>query len=508
VYDFGAGTLDVSFVKMQRLKFRVVAVSGDTQLGGRDFDNRLSSVMIAEWDTAHPMPDGEKKERAHQHIREACEETKIALSSSESYELSVEFDDPKWNIARLWTRREFEKLTIDLFNRALLPVDTVLKQAGVRRGEIDELILVGGSSHMPKVRQMLEQATGKTAYQGVDPQEAVAMGACIIAAKMKINEAVDDVADASVQSGQKSANPRTQSPNEQFLAGMTVEDEGGIGRLGPTAIASDRESSSTSRADPRIVPIAIAKLEVRLDTLPAFLERATHELGPATRELVPNEKFSQFLRQFSLTDEEEMALVEKYRSSRNPTEIHRDSFLLEVREIARLKTLEPYGENIVKRGMKLKQEFQREDPHKTKTVDSAVFKRGLWAIGIHGNEADLLSKEYEETPPRGLFGKSTCKYSTFLDDIESLPMVERAREIDKLGKLCAKLKPLPATFHCGTEVLMTESEFTKAIRSVYTRLTREEWRVVKSACKEEGYISWQTFLAAVGVRHRRATQTD
>ncbi len=182
VYDLGGGTFDISVLEIGDGVFEVLATDGDTQLGGDDWDNALIDFIVAEFKSQEDM-DLSKQADALQRIKEEAEKAKIALSSSESYDISLPFitmneTGPK-HIQITLTRSKLEQLTDKLFARTKQPVIDCLKEAGVSASEINELVLVGGMTRMPKVVETAKELAGQTPNQGVNPDEVVALGAGI-----------------------------------------------------------------------------------------------------------------------------------------------------------------------------------------------------------------------------------------------------------------------------------------------------------------------------------------
>jgi molecular chaperone DnaK len=182
VYDLGGGTFDISVLEIDEGFFEVLATDGDTQLGGDDWDNAIISSIVDQFksDTSidlNGQPD------ALQRIKEEAEKAKIALSSAQNYEINLPFitadqSGPK-HIQQTLTRSQLEQMTDHLFERTKRPVTSCLKEAGVSAGDIDELVLVGGMTRMPKVVDTAKELAGKDPHQGVNPDEVVAVGAAI-----------------------------------------------------------------------------------------------------------------------------------------------------------------------------------------------------------------------------------------------------------------------------------------------------------------------------------------
>ena len=188
VYDLGGGTFDISVLEIGDGVFEVKATNGDTHLGGDDWDNLIMDWMLDEFKREQGM-DLRKQPDALQRIKEEAEKAKIALSSAQVYEISLPFitadaSGPKHLSAKL-TRAKMEQLCDNLFERTLGPVKNCLKDAGVTAEKIDELVLVGGMTRMPRVVQAAESLANKPPHQGVNPDEVVAVGAAIQAGVLK-----------------------------------------------------------------------------------------------------------------------------------------------------------------------------------------------------------------------------------------------------------------------------------------------------------------------------------
>ena len=188
VYDLGGGTFDISVLEIGDGVFEVKATNGDTHLGGDDWDNRIMDWMLDEFKREQGM-DLRKQPDALQRIKEEAEKAKIALSSAQVYEISLPFitadaSGPKHLSAKL-TRAKMEQLCDNLFERTIGPVKNCLKDAGMAAEKIDELVLVGGMTRMPRVVQAAESLVNKPPHQGVNPDEVVAVGAAIQAGVLK-----------------------------------------------------------------------------------------------------------------------------------------------------------------------------------------------------------------------------------------------------------------------------------------------------------------------------------
>jgi molecular chaperone DnaK len=182
VYDLGGGTFDISVLEIGDGVFEVLATDGDTKLGGDDWDNTLIHWIVDEFKKDQSI-DLSGQPDALQRIKEEAEKAKIALSSSQSYDISLPFitadaTGPK-HIQINLTRAKLEQLTDSLFERTKKPVRDCLAEAGVSASQIDELVLVGGMTRMPKVVETARELAGQTPHQGVNPDEVVAIGASI-----------------------------------------------------------------------------------------------------------------------------------------------------------------------------------------------------------------------------------------------------------------------------------------------------------------------------------------
>ena len=182
VYDLGGGTFDISVLEIGDGVFEVKSTNGDTFLGGEDFDMRLVEYLAAEFKKEQGI-DLKNDKLALQRLKEAAEKAKIELSSSAQTEINLPFitadqTGPKHLTMKL-TRAKFEQLVDDLVQRTVEPVKAALKDAGLKAGEIDEVVLVGGMTRMPKIQEIVKQFFGKDPHKGVNPDEVVALGAAI-----------------------------------------------------------------------------------------------------------------------------------------------------------------------------------------------------------------------------------------------------------------------------------------------------------------------------------------
>ena len=182
VYDLGGGTFDISVLEIGDGVFEVKSTNGDTFLGGEDFDMRLVEYLASEFKKEQGI-DLKADKLALQRLKEAAEKAKIELSSASQTEINLPFitadaSGPKHLTMKL-SRSKFESLVDDLVKRTIDPMKAALKDAGIQAGEIDEVVLVGGMTRMPKVQQTVKEFFGKDPHKGVNPDEVVALGAAI-----------------------------------------------------------------------------------------------------------------------------------------------------------------------------------------------------------------------------------------------------------------------------------------------------------------------------------------
>jgi molecular chaperone DnaK len=182
VYDFGGGTFDISILEVGEGIVEVKATNGDTHLGGDDLDQRVIDWMVAEFKKTDGIDLG-KDRMAVQRLKEAAEKAKIELSTVMETDINLPFvtadqTGPKHLQMKL-TRSKFEQLVDDLLQRSMEPVKQALADAGVKPSDIDEVVLVGGSTRVPKIQQLVKEYFGKEPHKGVNPDEVVAVGAAI-----------------------------------------------------------------------------------------------------------------------------------------------------------------------------------------------------------------------------------------------------------------------------------------------------------------------------------------
>ncbi len=178
VYDFGGGTFDISILKLKNGIFEVLATNGDTHLGGDDLDRTLADRLLADIRQTHGLDLSVYPDHM-QAVRLEAERAKIRLSEALKTQISIELPDNKGRFTGELTRDQLEALTTDIIERTLAPCRLALKDAGLTPDKIDEVVLVGGSTRMPLVRQRVQELFGKTPHCELNPDEVVALGAAV-----------------------------------------------------------------------------------------------------------------------------------------------------------------------------------------------------------------------------------------------------------------------------------------------------------------------------------------
>ncbi|MDD6738510.1 MAG: molecular chaperone DnaK [Coriobacteriaceae bacterium] len=182
VFDLGGGTFDVSILELGDGVFEVLSTAGDNHLGGDDWDQRIIDWMADKFKGEHVV-DLRKDKMTLQRLKEAAEKAKMELSSATQATINLPFitavEGQPVHLDYTLTRAEFERITSDLLDRCKTPVHTALRDAGLKSSDIDEVVLVGGSTRMPAVQEEVKKITGKEPHMGVNPDEVVAIGAAI-----------------------------------------------------------------------------------------------------------------------------------------------------------------------------------------------------------------------------------------------------------------------------------------------------------------------------------------
>ncbi|KAK9760904.1 ATPase with role in protein import into the ER [Basidiobolus ranarum] len=194
VFDLGGGTFDVSLLSIEDGVFEVLATSGDTHLGGEDFDNRIIDYFVKLW-RKKTKQDVTKDLKAMGKLKREAEKAKRTLSSQMSARVEIESFFDGEDFSETLTRAKFEELNNDLFKKTIKPVEQVLKDAGLTKADIHDVVLVGGSTRIPKVVTLLEEHfDGKKASKGINPDEAVAYGAAVQGGVLSGEEVFDKLA--------------------------------------------------------------------------------------------------------------------------------------------------------------------------------------------------------------------------------------------------------------------------------------------------------------------------
>ncbi|KAF5857547.1 ATPase with role in protein import into the ER [Aspergillus alliaceus] len=193
VYDLGGGTFDVSLLSIDNGVFEVLATAGDTHLGGEDFDHRVMDYFVKQYNKKNNV-DVKKDLKAMGKLKREVEKAKRTLSSQMSTRIEIESFHNGEDFSETLTRAKFEELNMDLFKKTLKPVEQVLKDAKVKKSEVDDIVLVGGSTRIPKVQSLLEEFFGgKKASKGINPDEAVAFGAAVQGGVLSGEEGTSEV---------------------------------------------------------------------------------------------------------------------------------------------------------------------------------------------------------------------------------------------------------------------------------------------------------------------------
>lgn len=181
VYDLGGGTFDVSLLSLEDGTFQVLSTAGDTRLGGEDFDQRIVSHLVKTIKSRHGGVDITRDAKAMGKLKREVERAKRVLSGQLSTRVEVDGLGIQGleGFSEVLTRAKFEEVNGGMFKRTMKTVEKVLKDAGVGRDEVGDVVLVGGSTRIPKIQKLVEEYFGKKASKGVNPDEAVAFGAAV-----------------------------------------------------------------------------------------------------------------------------------------------------------------------------------------------------------------------------------------------------------------------------------------------------------------------------------------
>ncbi|TGO47890.1 hypothetical protein BOTNAR_0502g00100 [Botryotinia narcissicola] len=193
VYDLVGGTFDVSLLSIDHGVFEVLSTAGDTHLGGEDFDQRVINYFVKKYNKENSV-DITKDLKTMGKLKREAEKAKRTLSSQKTTRIEIEAFHNGNDFSETLTRAKFEELIMDLFKKTLKPVEQVLKDAKVKKGEVDDIVLVGGSTRIPKVQELIEEYFGgKKASKGINPDEAVAFGAAVQGGVLSGEEGTEEI---------------------------------------------------------------------------------------------------------------------------------------------------------------------------------------------------------------------------------------------------------------------------------------------------------------------------
>jgi molecular chaperone DnaK len=362
VFDLGGGTFDVSILELGDGVFEVKSTNGDTFLGGEDFDHRIVEYLIAEFQRAENI-DLRGDKMALQRLKEAAERAKQELSSAKETDVNLPFisadaTGPK-HLSLSISRQRFEALVADLVDRLVSPCETALADAGLRRQDIDEVILVGGMTRMPRIQEKVAEIFGRPPHKGVNPDEVVAVGAAIQGGVLK-GEVSDvlllDVTPLSLgvetQGGifTKIIEKNTTIPTRKSQVFSTTEDHQNVVRIhvlqGERELAADNKTLGRFELlgippAPRGVPQIEVAFEIDTD---GVVSVAAKDLGTGRQQAI------RVTASGGLTESDVQKLIEDAESNKDADRRRRE--WLELRNKAdglvysTERTLEEYAEHV------------------------------------------------------------------------------------------------------------------------------------------------------------------
>jgi molecular chaperone DnaK (HSP70) len=338
VYDLGGGTFDITVLTARGDRFEVDATDGDSYLGGEDFDHAIIGWLKAEFEAefGHPLGDDQA---AHLRLKEAAELAKIELSEVDAAEIELPFltelpDGTRPHFTRTFTRDKLRELTQSMIERTLELCAQCLQESGLRKDDVDEVLLVGGQTRMPQIRERVREFFGKEPRRDINPDEVVAMGAALYGYSLEAGDLKDQAEeaaeDAYAVAVRGSAVARKMVNAVAEMEGSKLDDDALAARLesllnqAETTVSSDPTSATV---EPEDLPAAVSKVDEELYEI----RRKTAEVVRKLRDgrNLPVEKALEMARR-----------LEEFVESARSASVQAQSYLSEVEEHARASKLE------------------------------------------------------------------------------------------------------------------------------------------------------------------------